>query len=295
MMKTKDYLVKPNKGLNLSEIWTKPPKDMAKEDSQAALAEIIEELKTWQEKLYAEHHYGLVIVLQAMDAAGKDSMIKKVFANLNPQGVRVHSFKEPSQEELDHDYLWRIHNKLPTIGEIAIFNRSHYEDVIVTRVHDLLEKGALPEELIHGEVWHDRFRQINKWEQYLHENGFHVLKFFLHVSKEEQSERLLERIVLPEKNWKFSFSDITERRYWDDYEYVYEDMLMNTSTEYAPWYIIPADKKWFSRHLVAQVVLEKLREINPEYPELSEADQKKLAEWRDLLAKESGLKIEDLM
>ena len=195
-----------------------------------------------------------------MDAAGKDGAIKHVMKGFNPQGVHVASFKVPSSEENDHDYLWRIHRQVPRRGEIGIFNRSHYEDVLVSRVHDLVAKSQLPPELITEDIWHQRYRQIREYERYLSENGTMILKFFLHVSKEEQKERLLERIEDPEKNWKFSPSDTHERTYWDSYMKAYEAMLAGTSTEHAPWYVLPADNKWFTRFLVSEVILQKLKE-----------------------------------
>lgn len=194
-----------------------------------------------QEKLYAENRRGLIVVLQAMDAAGKDGAVNHVFSRLNPSGVRVAAFKQPSAEEKDHDYMWRINKALPARGEIGIFNRSHYEDVIVTRVHGMLKNMDLPKEFVDREIWEERYEQIRNWEKYLTQNGFEIIKIFLHVSKEEQRKRLVDRIINKQKNWKFSLSDITERQYWDKYQDIYEEIFEETSTDRAPWYIIPAD------------------------------------------------------
>ena len=206
----------------------------------------LEELSLYQAKLYAQNTYGLIIVLQAMDAAGKDGTVNHVFANLDPGGVSVASFKQPTTEEKDHDYMWRINKALPPRGNIGIFNRSHYEDVIVTRVHNLISTGQLPRDLIDRNIWMERYEQINNWEKYLHQNGFYMVKIFLHVSKEEQQERLIDRIFNQEKNWKFSMGDIHEREHWDEYRELYEELLENTSKDRSPWYIVPADNKWLS-------------------------------------------------
>lgn len=196
--------------------------------------EVIEKVKDLQEKLYAQNTYGLIIVLQAMDAAGKDGTVNHVFANLDPGGVKVVSFKQPTSEEKDHDYMWRINKALPERGDIGIFNRSQYEDVIVTRIHDLIHKGQLPQDLIHKDFWEERYEQINNWEKYLHQNGFQMVKIFLHVSKKEQQRRLMDRIINQQKNWKFSMSDINERQYWDRYQELYEEMITKTSKDISP-------------------------------------------------------------
>ncbi len=225
----------------------------------------------------------MLIVLQAMDAAGKDGTIKHVMTGLNPQGTQVVSFKVPSSEESDHDYLWRIVKALPRRGEIGIFNRSHYEDVIVARVHDLVSGSQIPQELITPEIWNQRYRQIRDFERYLEENGVTVVKIFLHVSKDEQRDRLLARINEEEKNWKFSSGDIQERKYWDQYQEAYEHLLNHTATPEAPWYVVPADRKWFARYLVSQIVLDTLEKINPQFPELSPQERAVLAECRRIL------------
>lgn len=243
----------------------------------------LEEIQKLQEKLYAQNNYGLVIVLQAMDAAGKDGTVNHVFSRLNPGGVHVVSFKQPNTEETDHDYMWRINKALPSRGEIGIFNRSHYEDVIVTRVHDLLKQGNMPEELVDKDIWAERYEQIRNWEKYLAKNGFPMVKIFLHVSKEEQQKRLVDRIINQQKNWKFSMSDINERQYWNQYQRIYEEIFEETSTRYAPWYIVPADNKWYTRYVVALITLSALRKINPDFPKLAPEIAEKLDRFKKLI------------
>lgn len=218
-----------------------------------------------------------------MDAAGKDGTVKHVFAHLNPAGVKVHSFKKPSSEELDHDYMWRINKALPGRGEIGIFNRSHYEEVVVARIHNLIKSDGMPEKLVRKDIWETRYRQICDWERYLSENGFPMVKIFLHLSKDEQKKRLIDRILTQQKNWKFDMSDIEERQYWNRYQKVYGEVLSATSTKYAPWYIVPADDKWYTRYVVAQIVLKELKAINPKFPKLSPEVEKQLARFRQLL------------
>lgn len=247
----------------------------------------IRKMADLQERLYAENRHAVLIVLQAMDAAGKDGTIRHVMTGLNPQGTQVVSFKAPSSEESDHDYLWRIARALPRRGEIGIFNRSHYEDVIVARVHDLVSRSQLPEELVGPDIWNQRYRQIRDFERYLEENGITVVKIFLHVSKDEQRDRLLSRINEEEKNWKFSSGDIQERKYWDKYQEAYEQLLNHTSTPAAPWYVVPADRKWFARYLVSQIVLDTLEAINPRFPELSAQERAVLAECRRILEEDA--------
>lgn len=247
----------------------------------------IRKMADLQERLYAENRHAVLIVLQAMDAAGKDGTIRHVMTGLNPQGTQVVSFKAPSSEESDHDYLWRIVRALPRRGEIGIFNRSHYEDVIVARVHDLVSRSQMPEELVGPDIWNQRYRQIRDFERYLEENGITVVKIFLHVSKDEQRDRLLSRINEEEKNWKFSSGDIQERKYWDKYQEAYEQLLNHTSTPAAPWYVVPADRKWFARYLVSQIVLDTLEAINPRFPELSAQERAVLAECRRILEEDA--------
>ncbi|MDU7298330.1 MAG: polyphosphate kinase 2 family protein, partial [Finegoldia magna] len=250
-MDIKKYRVKPNKKVDLEKFSTRKDDSYSKQEvKEEILPQNLEKMFEFQEKLYAENKRGILVVLQAMDAAGKDSLVKKVFTALNPAGCKVTSFKQPSTEELDHDYLWRITQKTPAYGEVGIFNRSHYEDVLVTRVHNLVNQKN------DDDFWEKRFEDINAFEKYLDNNGIKVVKFFLHVSKDEQKQRLLDRINLDEKHWKFAASDILERENWDEYHKAYEDMLEHTSTDYAPWYVVPADNKWFTRFVVSEVMLD---------------------------------------
>lgn len=243
-----------------------------KDDAKESLAKGIEWMAEQQTMLAAQNRWSLLLIFQARDAAGKDSTIKHVMSGINPQGCHVTSFKHPGQEELDHDFLWRYHAQMPRRGDIGIFNRSYYEDVLIVRIHDaLLRASNLPESLIGPSLWADRFEDINHFERYLTRNGVMVVKFFLNVSKEEQKKRFMERLDHPEKHWKFSRADIESRRYWDAYSDVYEDMIRNTSTDWAPWYVIPADVKWFTRLLVASVVVAKLHSLNLSYPVIDEA------------------------
>ena len=256
--------------------------------------EVIEKVKDLQEKLYAQNTYGLIIVLQAMDAAGKDGTVNHVFANLDPGCVKVVSFKQPTSEEKDHDYMWRINKALPERGDIGIFNRSQYEDVIVTRIHDLIRKGQLPQDLIHKDFWEERYEQINNWEKYLHQNGFQMVKIFLHVSKKEQQRRLMDRIINQQKNWKFSMSDINERQYWDRYQELYEEMITKTSKEISPWYIVPADNKWYTRYVVALITLEALKKINPQFPKLAPEVQEQLEQFKKLISEVDIKSLEEI-
>lgn len=283
-MKTEKYLVKEKKKLDLYDVPTSYNGKLEKEEVKDLLIpKNIEIMSELQEKLYAENEKSLLIVLQAMDAAGKDSLIKNIMSGVNPQGTKVVSFKKPSENELDHDYLWRVEKELPPRGEIGIFNRSHYEDVLVSRVHNLVLEQPFPKNLVTKDIWEKRFEEINNFEEYLSNNGTTIVKFFLHVSKDEQKERLMERIERPEKNWKFASSDISERKYFDDYMKAYEDVLINTSTKKAPWYIVPADRKWFSRYLVSEVIVEKLKEMDLKFPELSKDELESLDKWKKIL------------
>jgi PPK2 family polyphosphate:nucleotide phosphotransferase len=261
-----------------------------KEEGVRILQEGIENLAILQDKLYAHNQYSVLIVLQAMDAAGKDGIIKHVMSGLNPTGVKVSSFKVPSKQELDHDYFWRHALELPSRGEIGIFNRSHYENVLVTRVHP---EYILQENLPHIEslkdidksFWKERYMQINRWEKNLSENGTIILKFFLHVSKDEQKKRFLDRINDKEKNWKFSVADAAERKHWDDYMKAYEEMLSATSTDYAPWYVLPADDKWFTRLCLGAIIFFEFEKLGLSYPVVSADQIKKLqAVKQELLA-----------
>ena len=277
-MDIKKYRVKPNKKVDLGKFSTRKDDSYSKKEvKEEILPQNLEKMFEFQEKLYAENKKGILVVLQAMDAAGKDSLVKKVFTALNPAGCKVTSFKQPSTEELDHDYLWRITKATPAYGEVGIFNRSHYEDVLVTRVHNLVNKKN------DDDFWEKRFEDINAFEKYLDNNGIKVVKFFLHVSKDEQKERLLDRINLEEKHWKFAASDILERENWDDYHRAYEDMLEHTSTDYAPWYVVPADNKWFTRLVVSEVMLDLFKQLDPHTPKLSEKEESQLEKWKKVL------------
>ncbi|MEW6144167.1 MAG: polyphosphate kinase 2 family protein [Thermodesulfobacteriota bacterium] len=247
--------------------------------AKEVLAMGVQLLAELQDKLYAQDRWSLLIILQAMDAAGKDGAIKHIMSGVNPQGCQVHSFKAPSPEELDHDYLWRSMKSLPNRGNIGIFNRSYYEETLVVRVHqEFLAGQKIPPELVTRKIWKERYQDIRSFERYLTRNGVVIRKFFLHVSKEEQKRRFMERIDTPEKNWKFSANDVKERAYWDDYMKAYEDMIRNTATEEAPWYVIPADNKWFTRLAVAAAIIAALDSLDLEYPKV---DEKKLEELAD--------------
>ena len=258
----------------------------SKEEAEDDLKKNIEKMSNLQDKLYADNRYSLLIIFQAMDAAGKDGAIKHVMSGLNPQGTQVYSFKQPSTEELDHGYLWRISKALPERGRIGIFNRSHYEEVLVVRVHDLVKHQKLPKEFISDDIWKERFTQIKNFEKYLYYNGTRVIKFFLHISKEEQKQRFLKRLEKQEKNWKFSAADLKEREYWDDYQKCYEQAVSATSTKYAPWYIIPSDKKWFARLAISEVIVKTLSSLKLSYPKLDEEQLKKLDEYKKALLEE---------
>lgn len=285
----KKYQVKEDEHIKLTDWDTSYKGELTKDEVYGkALPENLDKLAAFQNVLYADNRYGLLIVLQAMDAAGKDGLIKHVFTAMDPQGTQVSSFKKPSSLELDHDYLWRCNLHLPRRGNVMIFNRSHYEDVLVTRVHNLLEAegSQFPKELSGGNLWKRRFKEIRNWEEYLTQNGIVVLKFFLHISKEEQKERLLSRIDEEEKNWKFSSADINERKYWDDYQHAYEEMISATSTSHAPWFIIPADRKWYTRYVVSEIVKKQFESMSIAYPALPEKEKESLKEWRNLLTNE---------
>ena len=232
-----------------------------------------------QEKLYAAGREGLIIAIQARDAAGKDSLIRKVFGLLNPAALQVHSFKAPSKEELSHDYLWRINRALPPRGTIGVFNRSHYEDVLVARVHQLEKGYAMPERITaDADFYPRRYAQLRSWEQYLYENGYRMVKVFLNVSREEQQARFTDRMKLPEKHWKLSLNDMQERALWDEYDAAYEDAINATATPDAPWYVLPADDKWYTRYLMSEILLDVLTQMAPEYPPLSDEDAARIPE-----------------
>lgn len=286
----KSLIVPPGKQISLAKDYNPSfkPDYITREDANTLLQNGIERMAEFQDKLYAQDTYGLLINLQAMDAAGKDGTIKHVMSGLNPQGCQVFSFKVPSAEELDHDYLWRYCKALPERGRIGIFNRSYYEELLVVRVHqELLDRQKLPDDAKNKKIWKRRFEEINNFEKYLVNNGIIALKIFLYVSKDEQKKRFLERIDRPEKNWKFSQNDVKERRFWDDYMNAYEDIFNNTSTEWAPWYVIPADRKWFTRLAVGVVIYDTLESLDLQYPTVTEDHRKALAEARKLLENEA--------
>lgn len=242
-----------------------------------------------QEKLYAQDHWALLLVLQGMDAAGKDGVVKHVMSGVNPQGCDVHSFKAPSTEELNHDYLWRVHSCVPERGKIGIFNRSYYEEVLVVRVHPtLLQAQKLPDSLITKHIWEQRYEDINAFEQYLTHNGVVIRKFFLHISKKEQKKRFLERLDDSKKNWKFSMADVKERGYWKDYQEAYEEMIQNTATKHAPWYVVPADNKWYTQLIVASAIITTLEELDLSFPDVDKEKKKELESVRDSLLHEKN-------
>jgi PPK2 family polyphosphate:nucleotide phosphotransferase len=256
----------------------------SEEHAASALQKGIDQLRDLQDKLYAQDRWALLLIFQGMDAAGKDSVIKHVMSGVNPQGCQVYSFKEPSAEELDHDYLWRCQRQLPERGRIGIFNRSYYEEVLVLRVHsELLQKEKIPPSLMSKKIWDQRLEDICGLERYLSHNGIVVRKFFLNLSKKEQAKRFLARLEEPEKNWKFSTSDIHEREFWHDYREAYEDMIRHTATPAAPWYVVPADHKWFTRLVVASAIVDALEELGLSYPKVDAAKRKELEEARKLL------------
>ena len=257
----------------------------SKEEAKGLLQKSVAHIEELQDKLYAQDRWCLLLIFQAMDAAGKDGAIKHVMSGINPQGCQVYSFKAPSNEELDHDYLWRTTRNLPERGRIGIFNRSYYEEVLVVRMHpDVLEHEKIPAELRSKDTWKERFQDICSFERYLSRNGTVIRKFFLNVSKKEQKRRFLARLEEPEKNWKFSPDDVHEREHWDDYMQAYEDMLRNTATKHAPWYVVPADNKWFTRLVVAAAIVETLDGLKLSYPEVDPQKRKELQAARKALA-----------
>ncbi len=285
----KRILVPPGKKISLARDFDPSyrPEGLTKENAREMLTEGILEMADLQDKLYAQDIYGLLLIIQAMDAAGKDGTIKHVMSGLNPQGCQVTSFKPPSDEELDHDYLWRCSKALPEKGRIGIFNRSYYEEVLIARVHpELIVRQKLPPTTNIKNLWKQRFEQINNFEKYLVENGIIVLKVFLHVSKEEQMKRFLERIDKPEKNWKFAISDVSEREHWKQYIQAYDEALSATSTDWAPWYVIPADYKPYTRLVVGHLVGKTLRSLDLAYPTVDKTRKLQLQEARKILEAE---------
>ena len=287
-MDLSQFIVPPGTRIKLSDFDPSYKGEFSrKKEARERLAADIEQLKGLQDVLYAHNRHSLLLIFQAMDAAGKDSAIKHVMSGVNPQGCQVFSFKQPSKEELDHDFMWRYTQRLPERGRIGIFNRSYYEEALVVRVHPSILAGQnIPPELRSDDIWQHRFETFNNLESYLSRNGTRVLKFFLHVSKEEQASRFLDRINRPDKNWKFSNADMRERGYWDDYMQAFEDVFANTSTEAAPWHIVPADHKWFSRVVVSQAICQALSSLDLEYPTISPDQTVQLAKARGILEQE---------
>jgi len=284
------FRVEPGRTVELGRDFDPAYRDgmVKKTDSDELLDLGVALLSEYQEKLAAQDTYGVLVVLQALDAAGKDGTIRHVMSGVNPQGVVVHSFKAPSHEELDHDYLWRCAQRLPARGQIGIFNRSYYEEVLVVRVHpEMLEQQQLPDEARSGKVWKRRYREINDWERYLVDNGFRIVKLFLNLSKEEQRQRFLARIDEPEKNWKFSPADAREREHWDEYQVAYSEMLSHTSTDWAPWHVIPADHKWFARIAASAIIADALMAIDPQYPTVSDETRTELLATKAVLEGEA--------
>lgn len=284
---SKPYRVNSGKNFRLKDVDPGDTQDLKAEDkkrAKKALEHGVQTLAQLQDVLYAQDRWSLLLIFQAMDAAGKDGTIKHVMSGVNPQGCQVSSFKSPTSEELDHDYLWRCQKRLPERGRIGIFNRSYYEETLVVRVHpEFLAGQKLPVQCVTKHIWQERFQDIRSFERYLSRNGTVVRKFFLHVSKEEQKNRFLERLDNPDKNWKFSANDAKERGFWDDYMAAYEDTIRETATEEAPWYVVPADNKWFTRVVVAAAVIDALASMNLHYPEVSDSKRKELAEARKAL------------
>lgn len=287
-MNTSKYRIEKKGKFTLSDMDTGDTGRLhSKKDAQKILEANIAKMASLQDKLYAQDKYALLIIFQAMDTAGKDGAIRHVMSGLNPQGTQVQSFKVPSKEELDHDYLWRAGKNLPERGRIGIFNRSYYEEVLVVKVHNLIATQQLPPELISPNIWDNRYRQIRHYEQYLAENGTVILKFFLHISKDEQKKRLLARIDDKTKNWKFSVGDIEERKYWNDYQRSYQAAIGETASKNAPWYVIPADKKWFARLVISEVIVQTMESLNLEYPKLDAEQIESLVDCRRQLMNEA--------
>jgi PPK2 family polyphosphate:nucleotide phosphotransferase len=263
--------------------------DINKKEAKDLLQDDVKALSHWQERLYAHDRWSLLLIFQAMDAAGKDGAIKHVMSGVNPQGCMVTSFKVPSAKELDHDFLWRTTRALPERGRIGVFNRSYYEEVLVVRVHPkILDGQKLPAGLVTDRLWQERYKSIREFEQHMTRNGTAILKFFLNISKEEQRKRFLGRIEEPAKRWKFSMGDVAERALWDRYMEVYEDMIRHTATTEAPWHVVPADKKWFTRLVVARAIVDKLEKLNPEFPKIEGAALEELAKAREALLAEQA-------
>lgn len=283
-MSLKDCCFDGSRTLKIKDLSTDVGSEKSKKQELIAqTAENITRAAILQEKLYAEHREGLVIALQARDAAGKDSLIKKVFSGLNPAALEVHSFKAPNATELSHDYLWRLHAALPARGKIGLFNRSQYEDVLVVKVHHMEKDYAMPKRCIADDFYEKRYRQLRNWEEYLYENGYRMVKVFLNVSKETQRKRFLERIERDEKHWKLSTADMKERAEWDAYDRAYEDCINATATEHSPWYVLPADTKWYTRYLMSQILVDTLTEMDPQFPPIDPQEAAKIPQVMEQL------------
>jgi PPK2 family polyphosphate:nucleotide phosphotransferase len=285
----KPFRVQDGAGFRLKDIDPADTLHLKSEDksrAEEALATGVQVLATLQDMLYAQDRWGVLLIFQAMDAAGKDGAIKHVMSGVNPQGVDVHSFKSPSAEDIDHDFLWRCMKCLPERGRIGIFNRSYYEETLVVRVHpEFLANQKLPQELVTKDIWKERFQDIRSFERYLTRNGIVVLKFFLHLSKKEQKKRFIERVQNPDKNWKFSASDMKERQFWNQYMDAYEDMIRQTATKNAPWFVVPADNKWFTRIVIGAAIIDALVSLNLSYPKVSKEKLKELDAIKQELTK----------
>lgn len=285
-MDINQYIVAPNEKFNFEQYNTSENEKKNNDHIRDKIVpELTQKLEQLHLRLHAAEENGIIVVLQALDAAGKDEVISYIFSNLSAQGLKTTSFGKPTDTDQKHDYLWRYHEGLPERGQIGIFNRSYYEDVIAPRIHDLVEEYETPQNSDES-IWQTRYRQINDFERYLTENGFKVIKFFFNMSKDEQRNRLLERMTNKDKNWEFSFNDVKEREYWDDYQAIFADMLEATSTEYSPWYVLPADDEWHTRRIVTEVMIDTIEALNPEFPKISAENQDKLDEYIEKLKNE---------
>ncbi|WP_414044322.1 PPK2 family polyphosphate kinase [Macrococcus animalis] len=286
-MDIRQYKVSPNKPFNLKDYKTSENEKQNNSNiRENIIPDLTKRLEALHLKLHADEKNGIIVVLQALDAAGKDEVISYIFSNLSAQGLKTTSFGKPNETEQKHDYLWRYNEGLPERGQIGIFNRSYYEDVLAPRIHKTLEDHEMPKDKNDDSIWQTRYRQINDFERYLTENGFEVIKFFFNMSKDEQRKRLLERMTNKEKNWEFSFNDVKEREHWDEYQEIFAEMLEATSTEHSPWYILPADDEWHTRRIVTEVMINKIDQLNPKFPEISPENQEKLDEYIQKLKKD---------
>ena len=286
-MKAEKYAITGGKKIDIHKLPTNSKKDeVDKEDIIAKYEANKAELALFQDRFYADGREGIILVLQALDASGKDSAVKNIFSGINPQGVKIHSFKAPNSEELCHDYLWRIHQNVPRRGEIAVFNRSHYEDLITVQVENIKPHYHMSDRIIGKDdktFFKERYEQVNNFEEYLYQNGYKIIKIFLHVSKDEQARQLLERIDIPEKNWKFRADDIRVREKFDEYVDCFNEVINKTSTKHSPWYVLPGDQRWYTRYLITEILLDALRSADSEYPPLPAEDKEQMEECRKML------------